>query len=367
MSHVLDRMRKVVAPRKPPDMRSSEVRVEKKLELAAPAQRPPSVVILLIDTLRYDHAGLIPAFDILGEHGITFERIYGGSTFTYPNVCTLRSGLYPKTHGWRTWPHAYPPIPKFRAETTLTDCLRDAGYHISNTMAVPLCNDHRRLYRPKREPFFRFCWYMHIHDSMFRAGIPSTGIPPETYRRQVNQARRWIAEAVEMFSDSLIFLFGDHGIGLAGDKLRDEGPDVGAGQIYDFRIRIPAVLAGPGVEPRHIPGASSLADIMPTMLDILGLPIPPDLDGYVAGQRNEPVLLEAQSPYSIWPSQTPNVFGATDGRLKIMVTPDGVLCFDLHGDPAEEHNRPDLLATRPGRALLEYVAANFEEVDACAS
>ena len=100
-----------------------------------------------------------------------------------------------------------------------------------------------------------------------------------------------------------------------------------------------------------------MADLMPTMLDLLGSPIPRGLDGVPLDQRREPILLEAQSPHSIWPSDTPNVFGAIDGQnlWKVMVTPDGVLCFDLEADPQEKQNRPELLTTRAVQTMLEMM------------
>lgn len=310
-----------------------------------------NVAILLLDTLRYDYAPQIPAFQELAKQGWVFERMYGSSTFTYSNMCSLRSGLYASRHGWRTWPKGGP----FRADTTLERCLCQAGYHIDDTLKTPLAYECRKLKRPKQEPFFRFCWYLGIHDRVFSKGIPKTGVPPEMYKRCMKDTAQWATEAIELFSDSLILLLGDHGLGLQGDKLRGEGCDVGAGQVYDFRVRVPCVLAAPGMKPRTIEETHSIVDLMPTILDILDLPIPEKLDGKVVGQRTEPVLLEAQSPYSIWPSEKPNVFGATDGHLKAMITPVGDMCFDLQTDPAEKMNRPDLLEGERCQNLLTFI------------
>lgn len=310
-----------------------------------------NVVILLLDTLRHDYAMEIPAYRSLAKRGWVFERMYGGSTFTYPNLCTLRSGLYPHRHGWRTWPHGGP----FQAEATLCGCLKKAGYHIDTTLNVPPENATRELNRPRREPFFRFCWFTGIHDQMFRAGMPERGIPHATYVSYLQGAKEWASKAVALFKDDLIVLLGDHGVGLQGDRLKKEGLDVGAGQVYDFRIRVPCVLAGPGIEPRTIKEVHSLADLMPTILDLLGLSIPEGLDGVPVGQRQEPVFLEAQSPHSIWPSKEPNVFGAVAGSLKVMATPEGWRCYDLASDPGESTHRADLLIQEEAQRLVSVI------------
>jgi len=316
-----------------------------------------NVAVLLLDTLRYDYAMDVVDFRDTANRGWVFERMYGGSTFTYPNLCSLRSGLYPIHHGWRTFPNNDP----FRADVTFCDILKEAGYHISTTMETPPEEITMKVERPHREPFFRFCWFTGIHDCVY--SWTCHGVPKDHYADCIQTCTEWLDRALKLFSDSLILVFGDHGVGLEGDVLRDEGHDVGAGQIYDFRIHVPCVLAGPMLEHRVIKEAYSLADLMPTMLDILGLPIPEGLDGYVVGQREEPVFLEAQSPYSIWPSPVPNVFGAVsvDGTMKVMSTPEGWRCYDLAADPKEQIDRQDLLDSEEGQQLVEFVKRRMDE------
>ena len=305
-----------------------------------------NVVVLLVDTLRYDYSHLIPAF----SEGMVFERMYSPSTFTYPVLCSLRSGLYPVHHGWRTWPEGGP----FKAATTLEECLTYGGYNIHHTLEVPPSSETRYIRRPKETPYFTFCWYMGIHDRIFSSAVPPKGVIGRKYKSSVLYAADWVERAIQKFDGDMILLFGDHGIGLAGDKLLKEGQDVGAGQVYDFRVRVPCTLIGPRILPCKIKEAYSLVDLMPTILYLLGFPVPHALDGFVVGKRNEPVLLEAQSPFSIWPSKVPNVFGATDGKFKVMITPDGNLCFDLENDPGEKEHRKDLLRG-PAQYLWDYV------------
>jgi arylsulfatase A-like enzyme len=107
---------------------------------------------------------------------------------------------------------------------------------------------------------------------------------------------------------------------------------------------------GSDIEPVVLNKAYSLIDLMPTILDYCDIPAK-----YLPGRsafrdheidENRLVYLEAQSPYSVWPSETPNVFGVTNGKIKLMVTPDGAKLYDLEADPGEKNN------------LLKKVGAN---------
>ena len=299
-----------------------------------------NVVVILIDTLRYDCAYLIPQFNELAERGWFFERMYGGATYTYANISTINSGLYPMSHNCRMNTN------RLGEEATLCKELERAGYYISNSLDFarwPGLEYAGHIIRPEKEPFFRFCWCMNAHGGAH----PYTygGVPRPEYEDAVRTCIPWMDNALELFSDSLILMLGDHGVALEEDafRLKEGVHDVGCDQVYDFRIRVPCVLAGPTLEHRVITESYSQADVMPTILDILGLPIPEGLDGKVVGQRKKPVFLEAQSPHGLWPSNEPNVFGATDGKLKVMLTPDGWRCYDLISDPGETIDRPDLM------------------------
>jgi dTDP-3-amino-3,4,6-trideoxy-alpha-D-glucose transaminase len=293
---------------------------------------------VVLDSLRYDFALKVPALAQMAKQGRWFERMYAASTFTYASLSSLRTGLYPPHHNWRTWPKGGP----LRAADTLESCLEGAGYHISNTMEVPFQREQvTELKRPACEPFFRFCWFTAIHDHLCAYPIWG-GTPPATYQTYLEDIGDYLGRVQALFGDCLLLVVADHGMGLKGDTPRQYSRyDVGAGTLYDFRVRVPCLFLGPGVEPEIVDDTYSLVDVLPMALELLGLPIPDGLDGAV--ERDGPVYMEAQSPYSQWPSKTPNVFGATDGRIKVVETPDGIEVYDLGEVPLEKHSRMGLL------------------------
>jgi arylsulfatase A-like enzyme len=97
-------------------------------------------------------------------------------------------------------------------------------------------------------------------------------------------------------ADTVVVLHGDHGERLIGGALayrwyrlwRDllgpgrtrkrEGHET---DVYEELIRVPLVVAAPGRLPAGfvVPQLVRQVDLMPTLLDLLGLAVPPDLDG----------------------------------------------------------------------------------------
>ena len=70
-------------------------------------QRPVDVVLITVDTLRYDHvSGLnpdspahTPNLDLLIEQGVTYTQAYSPISVTGPAFCTVMTGQRPGTHG----------------------------------------------------------------------------------------------------------------------------------------------------------------------------------------------------------------------------------------------------------------------------
>ncbi len=310
----------------------------------------PNIILLVIDTLRYDYAMADPFFNSLAKKGMFFERMYSPSTFTNANMTSVRTGMYPIDHGARTWPKTRPLSDDVK---TLEDYLKEAGYHISNKITMPMVLGETQAFiedtnifarKTKHEPFFLYSQYLNIHNRIFfGAGVDIT---EKNYRSLIPNAGNFVklafqqAEERQLEREILWVIMSDHGIGLSDDQLAGEGADVGAGQLYDFRIRIYCVILGLDIEPRVLGSAYSLIDLMPTILDYcdIALEEPKGKSAFDESESNRLVHLEAQSPFSIWPSETPNVFGMTNGKVKLMLTPEGVKFYDLTADPLEKNN-----------------------------
>src|SRR6185436_15514881 len=74
----------------------------------ARSSRPPSLLLVTIDTLRADHVGVYgaagartPSLDALAARGVRFEHAQSPVPMTGPSHATILTGLYPPVHGVR--------------------------------------------------------------------------------------------------------------------------------------------------------------------------------------------------------------------------------------------------------------------------
>ncbi|MFP6901966.1 MAG: sulfatase/phosphatase domain-containing protein, partial [Opitutales bacterium] len=123
----------------------------------------------------------------------------------------------------------------------------------------------------------------------------------------------------------------DHGLALGSHGL------MGKQNMYEHTIRVPLVIAGPGLpEGKQNNALCYLRDLYPTICDLVGLPIPKGVEG----RSLKPVLRgKADSVYS-------EIYGyfrdkqrmVRDKRWKLIHYPqiDRYQLFDLHDDPFEK-------------------------------
>lgn len=156
-----------------------------------------------------------------------------------------------------------------------------------------------------------------------------------------------------VLDDTVVLIAGDH-----GDMLGDFGL-FAKRTFYESSANIPMILMGRANDPRVGHGRVErrlvgLQDVMPTLLDLAGIPIPQSCDGIpLVGERRRPTLygdcLENDSATRMM----------HEGRHKLIWYPGGnhVQLFDLEDDPAELIDlaaRPDHAQTR---ARLEAALA----------
>ncbi len=147
-------------------------------------------------------------------------------------------------------------------------------------------------------------------------------------------ARRGLAD------DTMVIIVADH-----GEEFWDHG-SVGHGHsVYEELLHIPMIVRLPGTtqRPLRVEDAVGLVDVMPTVLEALGQPLP---DG-LAGQSFLP-LLRGETPDA--PRATVSGFmegwrTVVSGRYKLIHrTLERQMLYDLERDPREQ---TDLAADRP--------------------
>jgi len=99
----------------------------------APVANPKNVILIGIDTLRWDRTTLLrpdaegrwltPSLRALAQKGVVFDRAYSASCWTMPSFASILTGVYPQQHGATELFGALP-----HGATTLAEVLKEAGY-----------------------------------------------------------------------------------------------------------------------------------------------------------------------------------------------------------------------------------------------
>lgn len=141
-----------------------------------------------------------------------------------------------------------------------------------------------------------FLLWVHLPDPeppyLLHGGTPYYGDRPEDrYHGEVAftdaQVGRLLGSLDQqgLLASTVVVLAADHG----------PAPSHGRpGELSAAVLRVPLIFLLPGAEPRTLPARVENVDVVPTLLDLLGVPIPPE----VAGQSLVPLLLgqAAQRP-----------------------------------------------------------------------
>lgn len=206
------------------------------------------------------------------------------------------------------------------------------------------------------------------------------GVTSALYDGGILSMDRWLTrlfdelKALRLYDETLIVLTSDHGeqlgenAGNGGNRSRDgDFYGIHGNTLYDELLRVPLIIKLPGGQHagRRVSSISRTIDIMPTVLDVLGLPTPPQLQGESLrpswerpGGKTREAISESLStrdegksvrdgPYKYIVSMTTAQVDA-HGRSTIPARPSLVELYDLATDPGEKTN----LIKKPGMAQV---------------
>jgi arylsulfatase A-like enzyme len=352
----------------------------------------PSVILLSLDTLGARHVGAYgyrfptsPALDALAAEGTLFERALSHYPSTAGSHTTLLTSVLPVSHGVRAWFQTIPADVSTLAESVrrqgceaaavTEDALlsRDAGfgrgfhrYWENRALPGQTARMARRTLgralgwlrsRPP-EPFFLFVHTYEVHDPHNaplrhqRAVRPrgtavegnDVALPYDAEVRLLDQlvgrfVRRLEAEGI--LERTVVIITGDH-----GEAFGEHGTGGHGTMLYDEVMRVPLILRGPGVpRGRRVPEPVGLVDVMPTVLDLMGIQHPEGLQGrsLLPALRGEPLAArpliaevrgrvgasEGPDLRAVWLDDHKAILDEASGRWQV---------FDLRTDPREQHD-----------------------------
>jgi arylsulfatase A-like enzyme/Tfp pilus assembly protein PilF len=357
-----------------------------------------NILLVTIDTLRYDRVGILsdkyvktPHLDALARRSAVFTRAYAHTPLTRPSHTNILTGTTPLFHG-------VSDNPGFKLESryqTLAEVLKaeeyktgafigafvldsrfglDKGFDVYDDDTGGANLDEFDVVERTADQVVApaldwiaaqngkwFCW-VHVFDPH----DPYT--PPEPFRTEYLK---------DPYSGEVAFV--DAQLGLLFDSLErsgamaktivivtsDHGEAFGEKEelrhgffAYDNTLHVPLILYAPGDTPAMVKENAAHIDIFPTVCDLVGLPVP----AYVQGESLLPLIAgkKRQKPLIYFESMAPNftmdgapLSGFIKEDLKFIDQPIKEV-YDLAADPGEETN---LAPTSDIAGLMEELEA----------
>ena len=347
----------------------------------------PNVVVVTIDTLRADHLGCYgykqirtPNIDALAAEGTRFERAYTAVPVTLPSHTAIFTGTYPMLSGM----HDFAANRLNPTQATLASVLQEHGYATAAVIGSAVLDsrfglnrgfdfyydhfDFSRLEEANLDEMERpgnvvadlaldwlgknsqkkFFLWMHLYDPHFPYR------PPEPYSReyaaqpydgeiafadeQLGRLLRFLKEK-GLYQNTLIVLSGDH-----GESLGEHGEKTHGFFIYNATMHVPLIIRLPGKPAARVAGDPvSLIDLMPTILSVVGLPAPPQVQGRnllpsLQGKPGEPDRsLYGETFLPRLHFNWSELRGVENAKYHFIDAPRPEL-YDLRSDPGEMRN-----------------------------
>jgi arylsulfatase A-like enzyme len=381
----------------------------------APSETPnerPNVVVIVHDTLRPDHLGsygadreIAPYLASLAAQGSLFFRAHSTSSWTAPATASLFTGLYPTRHGVLEGMMAH----RDRVEevestghstlkmasipndiTTLPERFRAGGYRTFAIGTNPNLGvgigfrrgfdkfvfmgrgyagasqvvDQGRAWRDLLEDSKPYFLYLHLNDAhlpyhtrkRFVVDSPTSELDRQriAYNSEISYADHHLGKLSELLNwdeNTIVVAMSDHGEGF-NDHGYMEHRDL---NLYFEVNDILLLIRAPDQRVRNqtLHDNVSIVDLLPTLLELAGLPKNDETDGrslvpLLQGGANEGRLrreLEARPLLAHrleWASHR-SLWAVIEGRWKLIVDPEdphrGPKLYDRGDDPLEQHDR----------------------------
>jgi arylsulfatase A-like enzyme/Tfp pilus assembly protein PilF len=367
-----------------------------------------NLVVITLDTTRADRLGCYgfrgvetPNLDALAADGVVFEQATSTVPLTLPSHTSIFTGLIPPHHGVRD-NGGYILDP---SKTTLAERLKAAGwttgafigawvldsrwglaqgfdnysdkFDLSQYKTISLGTVQKKgdevmdlaldwLQKVKSKKFFA---WVHLYD-------PHTPYdPPEPFLSRYRD-QKYVGEIAytdhvvgrllsflreeRLWDRTLVVVLGDH-----GESLGEHGESTHAYFVYDATVHVPLIVRTPWGDRGRARAQVSTVDVVPTVLDLLGLPPEKGIDGRTLVR----VLLDpAADPGHVAYSETyfprfhfgwQHLRSLRNGRFKYIEAPKPEL-YELDQDPGETNNvyRSRSARAEELRLALERIAGS---------
>jgi len=344
-----------------------------------------NVLLITLDTTRSDRLGCYgyskaetTNLDSLSENGVRFENAYCQVPLTTPSHCSILTGTYPLYHKVRNNGQYYlSPEILTVAEVLKNKGLKTAAFVSSFTVdsrfgldqgfdvyddkfaqaqAFKPLNSERRAeqvyssfaqWMEKNSDDQFFCW-VHFFDPHIPYAPPSPyreNFSDRPYDGEIAYMDEYVGKIIDklrgnnLMDKTIIIAAGDHGEALGEKGERGHGVF-----LYEPTMRVPLIFYA----PKHLPEGETihtrvrLIDLMPSILDMLEISAPEEIQGksLLPIIQNPPknhlnTYIESYFPLENFGWHP--LIGLIDGDWKYIKAPQEEL-YNLDQDPQEQKN-----------------------------
>ncbi len=340
-----------------------------------------SLVLLTVDALRADigYAGyprpITPNIDALSKRAVVFEKAYALSSYTGRSLAPMFIGRYPSEtfcnfshftqymkkndmlaetlqgagfatrgigshfyfekprglkHGFDDFYVEIPPGPAHVDQKSTSDRVAERAIQI---LGDPSFTKGR---------FFLWAHFMDPHrDYLTHEGFSTFGSKPrDLYDGEVAFADHHLGRVLEALKAqdlegrTVVMVTSDHGEAFGEHGIRFHGK-----KLWEEIVRVPWLMAIPGVAPARVPARVSHIDLPATVYDVLGVVPPPQNHGhslfpFTTGKETQDRRIFIDQPLGEYMEE---VYAIIDGDYKLIHTVQGnrFELFNLDVDPGE--------------------------------
>ena len=367
-----------------------------------------NLLVITLDTTRADRIGAYgyesvetPTIDRLAREGVLFEQTTGVAPLTLPAHCSIFTSKFPPDHGVRD-NGGFFLSPK---QLTLATYLKKRGFQTGAVVAAFVLDskwglnqgfdtyvddfdvsENRgvsmgEIQRPGNEvvdralPWLekvkgqRFFAWLHFYDPHDPYDPPEpfkTRYAEHPYLGEIAFMDSQVARVVEflerngLLEKTVIAVIGDH-----GESLGQHGEGTHSFFVYQSTQRVPFIIRAPfeRLRGRRIADPVRSVDLMPTVLDLMGMPAPSGIRGVslaplMTGARSTMDLEGyAEALYPLHHFGWSELRAWRVGRYKAIDAPRPEL-YDLDKDP---HETTNLYAER--RTVADGMISKLREIE----
>lgn len=390
-------------------------------------RRPRNVVVYLVDTLRADRLGcygygkpVSPRIDAFAREATLFRRAVAQSSWTRPSMATVLTGLLPHTHGVHRKRDALAP-----EAVTLAEALKDKGYrtagfvsngNVARSFGFGQGFDAYELLPRRRSaatdvharaaawlekdgdaPFFLYLHTVEPHAPYdppepfrrrFAPGVTDEALTRMNLLKRLQQGKvpatpelrrdllalydaeiaandAAFGELIDLlvrkgwWEDTMIVFLSDH-----GEEFLEHGGWEHGKTLHTEMLDVPLIVRIPGIGKGTVSDRlAQHADVLPTVLSALGLPVPAAVEGrsllpWMAGASGDGA---EEVAFSWLDEHGLRMASATTPEWRLIEKRSPVSGRELYDRRADPGEKTDLGERRPVRA--GYLGTRLKTVE----